>query len=225
MVTSLRRDEEGFTIVELMIALTLLSVVLTTLASATITMYRATNHVTFQTDDQNQARTAISVLSRDIRAAAALRQSTQPAFLLAAGDQAAFTANLQDTTRPVLVRLRLDTDSRFLEDTTPPQSAAPGDPVTFDTDNDSQVRYIAAFVVNEPGAPIFRYFDKNGDELVPASTTCPVPGGPGIDGPCLDEDQRLRIATVELSLTIGSAPHDLASAFTVSHRARLPNAF
>ena len=216
--------QAGITIVELLITLVILSVVMTTLASAAISIYRATNHVTFQTDDQNQARSAITVLSRDIRAAAPIRQTSQPAFLLATGDRAEFTANLENTARPVLVRLNIDGQSRFLEDTTPPQSTAPDDPVLFDTVNDARVRYIAAFVVNEPSAPIFRYYDSNNVELVPGVGPCPVPAAVAIAGPCLNLDQRRRVATVELTLTIGSAPNDLVGAFTVTQRVRLPNA-
>jgi|GEM_PF-7074970 len=218
-------DQAGLTLVEMLVTLAILAVVLSGLAAGGISIYRASNSVNLGTIDQNEARTAISVLSRDIRAAAPVRPSTEPAFLVAQPNEAIFTANLDDSTRPRLVRFWIDPDSRLIEDATPPDpDTDPEDGLSWDVDNDAVVRYIAAFVVNDPDLPLFRYKDQNGAELPYSTTACTGPDGEDVDPPCLTDADRRSIALVELNLTVSSDPNDRVRQFTVSQRVRLPNA-
>lgn len=219
---SLKKDQSGLTLIELMVTLFVLSIVMTGLTAGVIAILRATSYVSLSTDDQNQARTAVEVISRDIRAASPVRPSTDPAFLVAQPNEAYFTANLEDSVRPRLVRLFIDDQSRMVEDATPPES--PTGPVTWDPDNDAVVRFIAAFVVNDDDLPIFRYFDQNGNELTYSTSPCTGPAGEEIEAPCLDADRRNQIAQVSITLTISSDPGDRVARFTVSQRIRLPNA-
>lgn len=229
-------DQAGFSLVELLVAMTVLAVVLSGLTAGAITIYRATSTVTLSTDDQNQARTAISVLSRDIRAASPVRPSEDPAFVEARPNDAMFTANLEDSTglnitgsiRPVLVRLWID-GGRLIEDTT---DAEPGTPITWDPAANARVRFIASFVVNDfevqpggavTGTPIFTYFDAAGNELEYSTDPCPGFAG-DVAAPCLDEATREQIAVVQLQLVVSSDPSDRVGAFTVEQRVRLPNA-
>lgn len=223
-MTSRRHSEDGLTLIELMVTITILGIVMSALTAGAISIYRATSYVTLSTDDQNQARTAIEVLSRDVRAASPVRPSSDPAFLMARPNDANFTANLDDSTRPRLVRLYIDTDSRMIEDATEPDPpTTPPGPITWDPDANAVIRYIAAFVVNDASLPIFRYFDVDGNELdYVTSGTCAGPNG-AVDAPCLDATQRSRIATVDINLTISSDPGDRVARFTVSQRVRLPN--
>ena len=220
-MTSLRGKQDGITLIELMVTLFVLSIVMTALTAGAISIYRATSYVSLSTDDQNQARTAIEVLSRDIRAASPVRPSTEPAFLVARPTEASFTANLQDSVRPRLMRLFIDGDSRMIEDATPPETDS--GPITWDPDADAEIRYIAAFVVNDDSLPIFRYLDQNGVELPYSTDPCPGPDGDPVPAPCLDLDSRRQIELVEITLTISSDPGDRVARFTVSQRIRLPN--
>lgn len=218
------RDEAGLTLVEILVTMAILGVVLTALTAGAISMNRASYTTDLGTRNQNQARTAIAVLSRDIRAASPVRPSTQPAFLVARPNEANFTANLDDSTRPRLVRLFIDGDSRLVEDATPPDPASdPATGLTWDTDNDSVVRFIAAFVINDAGLPLFRYLDRDGTELPYSTSACAGPNG-NVAPPCLETADLRRIATVELSLTVSSDPSDRVQPFTVAQRVRLPNA-
>lgn len=219
------RSPAGFTLVELMVSLAVLAVVLSGLAAGAIGIYRTSHVIDLGTTDQNEARTAISVLSRDIRAAAPVRATTEPAFLVAQPNAAVFTANLDSSTLPRLVRFQIDPDRRLIEDATPPDPASdPEAGLDWDVENDAVVRFIAAFVVNEPSLPLFRYFDANGDELVYSGTACTGPDGEDVAAPCLTDSARREVAIVELSLTVSSDPGDRVRRFTVSQRVRLPNA-
>lgn len=222
-----RLGQKGLTLVEMLVTLTILSVVLSGLTAGAISIYRATYQVNLGTDDQNQARTAIAVLSRDIRASAPVRPSTEPAFLVATPNEARFTANLDDSVRPKLVRLWIDEDRRLIEDATPPDpDTEPATGLEWDVENDSVVRYIAAFVINDDDLPLFRYFDVNGEELAYSTESeCAGPGGEDVPPPCLTLEQRRSITLVELNLSVSSDPSDRVSRFTVSHKVRLPNAF
>lgn len=218
------RDEAGVSLVEVLVTMTILGVVLSALTAGAISMNRASYSADLGTRNQNEARTAIAVLSRDIRAAAPVRPSTEPAFLVARPNEANFTANLDDSTRPRLVRLFIDGDSRLVEDATPADPASdPATGLTWDTDNDAVVRFIAAFVVNDASLPLFRYLDRNGAELPYSASACSGPDG-NVDPPCLTDSDLRRVATVELSLTVSSDPSGRVQPFTVSHRVRLPNA-
>lgn len=206
------RSSEGLTVVELMVSLMIMGVVLSGLSAAAIGVWRATSTVTLTTDDQNQARTAMTVLSRDIRAAAPLRPSDLPAFHVAQPNRAEFTANLDSATRPQLIRIYVDADSRMVEDAIAPNDGSVEDG-TFGWDpDDARVRYIASYVVNDVNEPLLRYFDGD-TELLPAD---PAVG--------LTLEQRRRINLVEVSVRIGSSPSQRVGAFQVSQRIRLPNA-
>jgi len=218
------RDQAGLTLVELLVAMTILGVVLSALTAGGISMYRASYSADLGTRNQNEARQAITVVSRDIRAAAPVRPSTEPAFLVARPDEANFTANLDDSTRPRLVRIFIDADRRLIEDATPADpSSDPETGLSWDTDNDAVVRFVAAFVVNDASLPLFRYLDRNGAELPYSATACSGPNG-DVAPPCLTDANRRRVATVELSLTVDSDPSGRVQPFTVAQRVRLPNA-
>ena len=216
------RDEHGLTLVEMMVTLVILGIVMTALTSGAITLYRASHQADLTSRNQNEARTAISVLSRDVRTAAPVR--TDPAFLVARPNEAFFTAMLDDAPRQQLVRLFVDATGRLVEDATAPD---PGTTVegglTWDVDNNSRVRFIASFVANDDASPLFRYLDVNSNELEMSEAPCPGPDGV-VAPPCLEEAQRNNIAIVGISLSVSSDPSERARHFTVEQLVRLPNA-
>lgn len=219
-----RDGEHGLTIVELLVAMVILGVVLAGLTAGAISVYRTTSRVHLHTDDQNQARNAIAVISRDIRAASPVRPTTDPAFLVATPTQAHFTANLDDSARPNLVRLYVDEDLRIVEDATvPDEGYNEHGELVWDTDNNAVVRYIAGYVVNDDDMPIFRYYDQNGGELGFSDDPCTGPDGGSVPPPCLQHHARGQVTDVTLSLTVSSDPNDRIRQFTVEQRIALPN--
>ncbi len=222
VVTRQHRSESGFSLVELLVAMFVLGIVLTGLTSAAMSIYRASNQVDLATRNQNEARTAITVLSRDVRAAAPVRPNA--AFRIARPNEAVFTALLDDAPRQQLVRIFVDEQNRLVEDTTPPdEGLTPEGNLNWNVDGNSRVRFIATFVSNDDTQPMFRYLDADGDEFEMSTTACDAPGGTTVAPPCLTPEQRNSIAIVELSLSISSDPGDRVRQFTVQQGVRLPN--
>jgi prepilin-type N-terminal cleavage/methylation domain-containing protein len=204
------RDESGLTLVELLIVMVIGAVVMSGMTAIAVNTYRATRTVDVNTADQLQALTALSVMTRDLRAAAPVRPSNTPAFLVARPNEAVFTANIETSTRPVQITIRLEADGRVVEEFVLPNEGALPD-VGWDTAN-PQVRYITSFVVNAvAGEPMLRYFDQSGTELVPGATG-------------LTEQQRRNVAAVELNLLVSGDPSGQTSRFAAESRVRLPNA-
>lgn len=231
--------QSGLTLVELLVVLTISSVLLGGLAAFTVGALRAATRVDRQTTDVGNGQLAMVSLSRDLRAAVSPNVGeSAPLFLVAAPDEARFFAALGDGQLPVLVRMSLADDQRLVEDITPAFSGslngadltwnpdgtvidAGGTPVTpapdaVDPDGDASVRYIASFVVNDADTPIFRYLARS-------------PGGleelePAVAGENLSLEQRRQIAAVEITMTVASDPSGRTGRFMISNTVRLPAA-
>jgi len=203
------RGQSGLTLVELLVVMLISTVVLSGMVVIAMNTMRITRTVDVNTADQLQAQTAIAVMTRDLRAAAPLRPSDTPAFLVAEPYLAQFTANIDTISRPVLIRIELEDDGRVLETFAVPNEGELPD-AGWNTD-DPQVRYITSFVVNDGlDEAMIRYFDEAGNELGPAS-----------EG--LTLDQRRSIAAVELSLLVSGDPTGRTTRFAVENRVRVPN--
>lgn len=211
--------QEGLSLVELMVAMTIAAVLLSGLTAFFIGSIRAAGRVDTQTTDQGNARIAMSVLSRDIRAAVSPRPSVRdPIFEVALPNEAHFYAAVGDGQRPIFVRMYIDADSRLVEDATPPASGTlDGANLTWDPDNDAEIRYIASFVVNDAAEPLFRYYRVDAGQLIEMVPDTANPTG-------LTLVQRQQIAAVELNVAIGSDPSQRTSRFLIRNVVRLPNA-
>lgn len=202
-------EEGGFSLIELITVMVISAVVLGGLTAIALSTIRTTRTIDVNTADALQAQTAIAVMSRDLRAAAPVRPSDTPAFLLAEPFEAQFTANIDTSDRPVLITISLEDDGRVLETFALPNAGELPD-AGWDV-GDQQVRYITSFVVNDGlGEAMIRYFDAAGNEL-----------GPNVAG--LPLSQRRDVATVELSLLVSGDPTGETSRFAVENRVRIPN--
>lgn len=202
-------SEAGVTLIEALVTTVLVTLVGGLVFTAVLTLNQAVAVADNVTFDQGFGRNALTLVSRDMRAAAPIQQSSAAAFREASPRVAEFTALLDEGLRPQLVRVEIDAQSRLLVTATRPDAASVAPGLVYNV-ADRQQRYIASFVVN-PGA-IFRYFDVDGNEL-----TGFVAGG------SLDADDRADIATVEISLLLNRSPV-ITGASEMELTVRLPNA-
>ena len=201
--------EAGVTLIEALVTTTLLTLVGGLVFTAVLTLNQAVAVADNVTFDQGFGRNALTLVSRDMRAAAPIQQSSAPAFRTASPRVAEFTALLDQGLRPQLVRVEIDSESRLLVTATRPDPASVAPDLVYDP-ADRQQRYIASFVVNP--AAIFRYFDEDGNEL-----------NSFVAGGSLSAADRADIATVEIVLLLNRAPV-LTGASELELTVRLPNA-
>lgn len=228
--TPRRRDEGGFTLVELIVVIGIVGILLAGLFTFAISTLQVTQRVDVRTTDHSNAQLAMVVLGRDIRAAVAPEPAVEAAFLVTKPNEAEFTANIDSIVRPARISIGIDGASRLLETSIEPTGSIVSEDLAWDPD-DSEVRYVASFLSNEEaGEPVFRYFavdrgdpddpDDDGDplaltELVPDLDAHPDTG--------LSVADRCEIAVVQLNLVVSSDPSGRTGQFLVSNEVRLPN--
>jgi prepilin-type N-terminal cleavage/methylation domain-containing protein len=147
-------DDAGVTLVELLVAITILGVVMAGLFGGLTGLIRATNTIDTRTDNVDQARLAIASLSRDLRAASPTVDDG-PAFLVADDRHARFHARLSRDDAPVLLDLSVDADDRLVETLTPATIESDGT-VVYDP-ADARTRYVASYLFNAADEPILTY--------------------------------------------------------------------
>lgn len=218
-------SESGLTLIEMLVTTVLITLVGGLVFNAVLTLNRAVAVADNVTFDQGFGRNALTLVSRDIRAAAPIQQSAAPAFRTAEPRVVEFTALLDQGLRPQLIRVEIDAESQLLVTSIQPEATSVAPALVYKP-ADRQERYIASFVVN-PGE-IFRYFDADGC-LIGSGDTETTPGceaaagGPGPGGGAVTGDERREIAAVEMSFMLNRAPI-LTDASEVQLTVRLPNA-
>lgn len=203
--------ESGFTLVELLVAMTILTVVMTALVAGVMSIQRATSSVDVRTDNVNNARLAIAALSRDLRAATD-GPGTQPAFIIAEPRRARFYALLgeSNTRTPVRIDLRIDDDDRLVETLTTPTVNPTTGAVTYQP-ADERERYVASFVHNADDEPLLSYYQLGADAE-------PIHLGDVVTG-----DDRANIQLVRFDLRIARDREMRNVAQQVTTEVRLPN--
>lgn len=184
--------EDGVTLVELMVTIMLIGLVGALVLASLLAMGRAVAVADATSFDQGFARNAVTLMSRDIRAAAAIQQSPDPAFIAAGPRGARFTANLSTGQRSTLVEIRVDADGRLVVTSTQSDPASVAPDLVFDPATTVD-RYIAPDVVTT--GPILEYFDETGAAL-----------DQFVDGGSLTSADRARIATVRMTLDVNRSP-------------------
>jgi prepilin-type N-terminal cleavage/methylation domain-containing protein len=147
-------DEAGVTLVELLVAITILGLVMAGLFGGLTGLIWSTNTIDTRTDNVDQARLAIASLSRDLRAASPTVDDG-PAFVVAEDRHARFHARLSRDDAPVLLDLSVDADDRLVETLTSPTVQADGS-VVYDP-ADARTRYVASYLFNAVDEPILTY--------------------------------------------------------------------
>lgn len=203
-------DERGFSLVELITVLMIFGIVGLGLTAAAVSTLRTGHRVDVMTTDQGSARTAVSVMTRDLRTAAPVRPVEAPAIRVAASDRIEFTGFLGSSTRPELVRIYV-ADGRVVEDTIAPNSGTFESGTLAWDEADAEVRLLTSFYANRDDEPLFRYFTADGAELDP---------GDGV----LTAVQARQVRQIEILLAVSGDQIDRVGRYVVTSRVRLPNA-
>jgi len=201
----IERGEQGVSLVELVVTLSILSLVLTIVYGSFMSASSTVSGANEKLQNLDEARTLVAVASKDIRTAVRLEAGTSP-FLTADDDEAVFYGNLNTTDAPKKVRIHVDTEDKLIEEvwTADVGSTAPDYTYT----GGPKIRLVGRYVANTTAEPIFTYYDDDGVAL----TSYP-----------LDDSDRLAIKSVGITLRVKRTSTFNDEATTVINRVRLPN--
>lgn len=215
------RDEQGATLVEMIVVLALTGLVLSMVAGGAMGLLRAANHIDLRTENVDHARLAITALSRDLRAAAPATEGAAT-FAVAGPFEAEFHARLGEGNLPVLIRLEVDESGQVIEWLTRPSVHPTTGAVTYPVANRQQ-RYLASYLHNDRSAsstqPMLRYGRMVDGEVVWMTPSATAPSG----GPTLTEADRRQIRVVTLDLRMSRDQELRSRAQRVSTEVRVPN--
>lgn len=199
-------QEAGFTIIELVVAMTIFAVIMGALATGIIQIQRASHHVDVSTQNVDQARLAVAGVSRSLRAAVTSLDN-RPAFEVAEADHAVFTAYLGSPEVPVRIELQRLANGDLRERVTTASVAGDGT-VTYPPANRRE-RVLARGL--ETTGRLFTYTatDENGAEIV-------LGVAPG-------EELRRTVAKVRIDLAVSNDPSGRTGPQLLSTEVRLPN--
>jgi prepilin-type N-terminal cleavage/methylation domain-containing protein len=166
---SARKPEQGFTLVELLVATALLSLVTAGAFGTLIQMQHAAVVTTDRFTAEGEAQTIADRITKDLRTAVA-PSSTQAAFASAAPNDVTFYASLADPNGPTKLHAYASLIPGtsvyvFHEDSTKPDSGGtPGNYSYTHFPNVSRLdgRYL------DTSQPIFTFYDSNGNVLTSA---------------------------------------------------------
>lgn len=148
-------NNKGFTLVELLIAMGIFSLVITGATWFVIHGLRYNSIIGEQLSTQNEGRKAVQNFVSDIRRA---EESSLGAYAIAeAGDyEIIFYANVDDDNAKERVHYWLDNGTLKRSITNPS-----GNPLSYPSEDESVVELAHSVVNYEKGVPVFLYFDEN----------------------------------------------------------------
>jgi prepilin-type N-terminal cleavage/methylation domain-containing protein len=207
-----RRGQAGYTLIEMAVSMTILTIALAAIIQGFINMQFAATGADLRLQNLDQARVLMDTVSKDIRTAAVLQAGTSP-FTQANGTHVTFYANLNTTTAPSRVDIYVDSTDpkapKLLEVVKP---ADPGtNPPTYNN-VPAVTRLVGQYVANPPSNPVFRYYDVNGNLV-------------GTLGATLTTPQMLSVRSVGITLSIRKSTHLNVQPTTLVNRVGLPNVF
>lgn len=203
-------DERGLSLVEMVMVLSILSVVLVFVAGTFGSLFWTTERTELRLQNLDEARLIVNGMTKDIRTATRKSPVLSP-FDLADAREMIFYANLNSTTSPAgprKVRLYVDPSDHLVQEITLPDAACalpssctyPATPTT--------TRILGYYVVNP--STIFTYIDDS--TAVPTQLTSPV-----------SASDLLKVTAVQVSLTIRKQTNFQVPAVTLVNRVRLTN--
>lgn len=206
-------DQRGYTLIELLVALTILAFVLAG-------MYQGLNNLTstvVEAEERvvnlDEARVLMATVTKDLRTASRLESTASP-FLYADERRVVFYANINTNTGPNRITVFVDATNQFVEQTVAPDAAScpnctySGTPTT---------RVVGRWVANRSSQPIFRFFDGTG-AVVAAPLTDPLEATDSAELALLRT-----IEAVEVNLSIRRTQTIGSKGTTLINRVRLPN--
>ena len=166
-----KRPETGYTLIETMIAMMLLSVVMAAAFSVVAVMQRGAMTTTNRFTAEGEAQTISDRISKDIRSAVTA-SATGAAFASADVNDVTFFANLADPNGPTKLHAYLTLLGGtnvylFHEDATAPNTG--GSPGNYTYPATSSTRIDGKYL--DTSQPIFSYFDSDGNPIATPITT------------------------------------------------------
>jgi prepilin-type N-terminal cleavage/methylation domain-containing protein len=161
-----RRDERGHSLIELLVALSLLSLVLAAAFGTVVTMQNQAVKTTDRFTAESEAQTIADRIAKDLRTAVA-PSSTTAAFESAGANDVTFYASLDDPNGPTKLHAYVSlvggtTVNVFHEDST--RADAGGSPGNYTYTTNSPVSRIDGRYI-DTSQPMFAYKDKDGNEI------------------------------------------------------------
>ncbi len=204
--------DEGMTLVELLVAMTIFSVVLTAVAVTFATVSRTSRTAQERNRVGNEVRASLEAIGGDVRGGVRVPGAVVPAFRIAKPNEVVMTSQVDSSVEPWLIRVEL-LDGKITETRWEPDTPS----YTYIGTN-TVVRVLSRHMV-VASDQTFRYFeiDSTGslDELVPADATVG-----------LDADERARIHLVRVTLAarpsaspVGSQPIEVRGEIRVPNNA------
>jgi prepilin-type N-terminal cleavage/methylation domain-containing protein len=206
-MTRLRRGtgQGGFTLVELLVAISVLAVVLTMLYGAFESLGGTVEGATDRIVNLDEARLLMDTMTKDLRTAVSL-SATIPAFASADDRSVTFYGNL-NSTEPRKIEIFVDANNRLVERVTLPTGTAPYTAASF-TDPPI-VRVVGSYISGT--APIFKYIKTDGTEWTASQT------------PLTATSDLSSIGAVEVTIAIQKTSRQFTTPTTLTDRVRLPN--
>ncbi len=228
------RDQAGYTLIETMVVIVLLTIVMGFVTETIIQTQRAYTRSSIRLTDTGDLRVALDTMTKTIRTAIRLSSATTaflPAQVMVNGAPANnvirgrqvvengvecwFYANLESNPAPQLAHYYVDANRQLIEELTHADAGSVGPNWTY-TGAPYRHRVIAHNVVvpTASGTPIFTYYDQGGTVLnVAGNVTAPVPDA-SLGG----------IGDVQIRLSVSSGPASVSTITTLVNRVRLVNA-
>lgn len=202
------RRQRGATLVELMVTMTLLSLVVGFVLVGTGSLRDAVEGTDRRLQNLSEGRILMATLSRDLRTALRPAPAESP-FVVADANHLEFYANLNPTPAPRLVELSINDADELVEETTVADAVATAPYAHSDYDPaDAEVRLVGRFVDNDVADPLFTYYDDDGDQLGPLP---------------LSSAQLLAVRSVGISLEVKKESGFARNPTVIQNRVRLPN--
>ena len=169
--TTRRHPESGFTLIETMVAMMLLSVVMAAAFGVVSVMQRGAMTTTNRFTAEGEAQTIADRITKDIRSAVTA-SATGAAFVSADVNNVTFYASLADPKGPTKLHAYLTILGGtnvylFHEDSTPPDSG--GSPGNYTYSGAASTRIDGKYL--DTSQPIFSYFDADGNAITTPITT------------------------------------------------------
>jgi prepilin-type N-terminal cleavage/methylation domain-containing protein len=223
------RDESGMTLPEVMVVMTVLSIVMIFSLTSVASFERATTGQIRRLENLEEGRVLMAVATKDIRTAVRLSSTTSP-FIRADDQEVQFYANLNLTTAcPKIVWIYVDTNDRLLERVwdpvsgMPPACTYPGSPFGTPPTGASRTRLVGRYVANTDTEPIFTFFYDNAGTM---TAFCHDTVDPClVDATPLTATDSFLVSAVQVRLSIHKDTIETVGRTTLVNTVRLPNVF
>lgn len=199
------RGERGTSLVELVATIAIMGIAMAAVYQGFASMQNAVAGTDERLRNLDEARVLMAATSKDIRTAVRLSAGSSP-FVVAAGNEAIFYANLETVDAPKKVRIHVDPGDRLIEEVWTADAGSVAPDYTYT--GEPRVRLVGRYVDNSAADPIFTYLDTNGAALT--------------DTP-LSPSDLMAVKGVQLSLLVKKESGWSMTSTNLVNRVRLPN--